>query len=210
MGSDSQHKSNTSVDNGCALEALSSDIFTIIISACSCLDDLGALIHASPAVCRIFLSARATYIVQVVISQLGPGTRDATLLATTTRFSGGPDFEARVDTKVRDYRQRLNAAAPSWVTAGLDADAAIALAKDHPDHRLLCWPVCPPPLPLLQTPRRAAAAPRRADCHRAPAYCPGPAPLPAARPHAWRALLGAPRLPVVPHARLLALQLLGA
>ncbi|KAL7904175.1 hypothetical protein GGI35DRAFT_464066 [Trichoderma velutinum] len=112
----------------CTLESLNADVLISILSACDSFSDLASVIRASPALLHAFLSAKPAVLLRVTSNILGPATRDAALLAQTSRFDRNidEDLERKVDAAVRDYRARLRITSPPWVTT-LDADTAVAL-----------------------------------------------------------------------------------
>jgi hypothetical protein len=113
---------------GCTLESLNTDVLIAILSACDSFSDLGSIIRASPTLLHAFLSAKAAVLLHVVSNILGPATRDAALLAQTSRFNphDHEDLARKVDAAVQDYRTRLRVASAPWVTT-LDAETAVAL-----------------------------------------------------------------------------------
>ncbi|EHK21903.1 uncharacterized protein TRIVIDRAFT_201627 [Trichoderma virens Gv29-8] len=112
----------------CALESLNTDVLITILSACDSFSDLASIIRASPTLLHAFLSAKARVLLHVASNILGPATRDAALLAQTSRFDKDTheELERAVDAAVLDYRARLHVANAPWVTM-LDADTAVAL-----------------------------------------------------------------------------------
>lgn len=113
----------------CRLESLNNDLLVEILATCDSFEDLAAFVRASPTLLRTFLAARSTVLLRVVGNILGPATRDAALLAKSSKFTGD-DLGNKVDAAVRDYKARLAVLTPPWVPPGtLDADTVVALTR---------------------------------------------------------------------------------
>ncbi len=109
----------------CMLESLNNDVLVLILSASGSFQDLASFIRASPVLLGAFLSAKPTVLLYVAGNILGPATRDAALLAKTSRFTG-KDFDRAVNEAVQDYKARLRITSAPWV-ATIDAKTAVAL-----------------------------------------------------------------------------------
>ncbi|KAL6885714.1 hypothetical protein GGI43DRAFT_418944 [Trichoderma evansii] len=112
----------------CRLESLNTDILIAILSACNSFSDLASIIRASPILLHAFRSTKTAVLLHVVSNILGPATRDAALLAQTSRFDAltHEDLARKVDTVAQDYRARLRVASTPWVTT-IDANTVVAL-----------------------------------------------------------------------------------
>lgn len=102
----------------CTLETLNTDVIILILSATRNLDDLGALIRASPILYRGFLSAKTSILLRVGASNLGPAIRDAVILAYTDMkpFVNNNEYYDRVEETVAIYRLRLLQERALWTT----------------------------------------------------------------------------------------------
>ncbi|KAM3444689.1 hypothetical protein NHJ13734_001191 [Beauveria thailandica] len=107
------------------LESLNHDIRLAILGACDSLEDLAALIQASPTLFHTFLANKAPLLLSVVGNILGPATQDAALLAKLS-LDESNDFGRQIDQVVHDYKARWRVTGPPWVK-GLDAETVVAL-----------------------------------------------------------------------------------
>ncbi len=115
----------------CALETLSTDVIILILSAAGSLEDLGALIRASPILYREFLAAKTSILLRVRADSLGPAIRDAVILAYTVikpLFVNDNKYYDRVEEIVAKYRLRLVQGRAFWTT-GISTKVAIHIVR---------------------------------------------------------------------------------
>ncbi|PTB34876.1 hypothetical protein M441DRAFT_32421 [Trichoderma asperellum CBS 433.97] len=112
----------------CTLEFLNTDVLIAILSACNSFSDLASSIRTSPILLHAFRPAKPAVLRHVASNILGPATRDAALLAQTSRFEAltHDDLANKVDAAAQDYEARLRVASAPWLTT-IDADTAVAL-----------------------------------------------------------------------------------
>ncbi|KAI0202951.1 hypothetical protein F4808DRAFT_62575 [Astrocystis sublimbata] len=63
------------------IESIPADLVAPLLSHCHSLDDLNAVIHASPILYHGFLAAKGTILLALLAADIGPGIRDALALA---------------------------------------------------------------------------------------------------------------------------------
>ncbi|KAJ2993037.1 hypothetical protein NUW58_g1968 [Xylaria curta] len=88
------------------IESLNTDALAEVMSACYSLEDLRALIHASPVLYRGFLSAKRTILLNMVEEDLGPGIRDAVgfvLIGKLDTNTSSERFREQIKQAVRRY-----------------------------------------------------------------------------------------------------------
>jgi hypothetical protein len=115
----------------CVFEAMNTDVLVLIMSAASSLEDLSALIHASPILYQHFLSAKASILLRVGACGLGPGIRDAVILAYTVMepfVNSDEAYYDRVEDTVERYRERLLSRRALWA-AGISPETAACIAR---------------------------------------------------------------------------------
>jgi hypothetical protein len=109
------------------IESLPIEVLVTILSAAPSTSDLHALIRASPAVYRIFLSAKRTVLVNIVATELGPALRDA-----VAACSIAPAVQASIaecERVVKEYEALPRGERGRASARGLSADAAVALVQ---------------------------------------------------------------------------------
>jgi hypothetical protein len=111
----------------CALEALNTDVIILILSDAESLEDIGALIRASAALYREFLSAKRSILLRVGANSLGPAIRDAVILAYTEikPFVNDKEYYDRVEETVVIYKLSLLQRA-LWIT-GISTEMAVCI-----------------------------------------------------------------------------------
>lgn len=102
----------------CALEVLNTDVIILILSDAGTLEDLGALIRASPILYRESLSAKKSILLRVGAYNLGPAVRDAVILAYMEMkpFVNDKEYYDRVEETVAIYRLSLLQERALWTT----------------------------------------------------------------------------------------------
>ncbi|KAK7992383.1 hypothetical protein PG988_001177 [Apiospora saccharicola] len=115
------------------LESLPPDILILILSAAATLEDLHALIRASPTLYQIFLQTKASTLLGICANQLGPAIRDAIILAHTNLcpFESRPaeQYRVRVDEVVDEWRCHLLAGTNQWLARGISVQEAVQLVR---------------------------------------------------------------------------------
>ncbi|KAK3290912.1 uncharacterized protein B0H64DRAFT_410914 [Chaetomium fimeti] len=117
--------------SNCTLELLPTEVLVAILSSARSTVDLHALIHASPRLYQVFVSAKREVLLSIVATDLGQGLRDAVavlLIAPTkldyrepTYFEECERIIHRYEDLPRGYRQLTSA-------SGLTIDTVIALS----------------------------------------------------------------------------------
>ncbi|KAH6651586.1 hypothetical protein BKA67DRAFT_571282 [Truncatella angustata] len=111
----------------CKLESLHTDVTILILSAVTSLEDLSALIRASPILYRTFLLAKTSILANISYGDLGPAIRDALILVHTERqpFSSGDRnvYNKRVEETVANWRTRLLSSKEDWLRGASEAEA---------------------------------------------------------------------------------------
>lgn len=115
------------------LEALPPDVLILILKVVASLEDLHALIRASPTLYQIFLQTKASALLSICASHLGPAVRDAIILAQTNLhpFTSRPAglYRDRVDETVADWRRHLLARKGQWLAGGVSVQEAVQVVR---------------------------------------------------------------------------------
>ncbi|KAK8131137.1 hypothetical protein PG984_007575 [Apiospora sp. TS-2023a] len=115
------------------LESLPPDVLILILSAAATLEDLHALIRASPTLYQIFRQTKASTLLGICANQLGPAVRDAIILAHTNLhpFESRPakQYRVRVDEVVDEWRRHLLAGNSQWLSRGVSVQEAVQLVR---------------------------------------------------------------------------------
>lgn len=115
------------------LESLPPDVLILILTAVASLKDLHAFIRASPTLYQIFLQMKASTLLGICASQLGPATRDAIILVHTTLhpFTSRPAelYRDRVEEVVAQWRRPLLAGKGQWPARGVSVEEAVQLVR---------------------------------------------------------------------------------
>ncbi|GKT44323.1 uncharacterized protein ColSpa_04504 [Colletotrichum spaethianum] len=113
-------------------ESLPIDLVVALLSALISIADLHALIRASPAIYRIFLSAKRAVLVAIVARDLGPALRDAvgaTLIAPTRFEDRVATYFDEIEKVIQRYKALPRSNGGLASASGLSADAAVAIVQ---------------------------------------------------------------------------------
>ncbi|KAK7932240.1 hypothetical protein PG985_002952 [Apiospora marii] len=115
------------------LEELPPDVLILILTAVVSLEDLHALIRASPTLYQIFLQIKASTLIGICANQLGPATRDAIILANTNLhpFTSRPAelYRERVNEIVAEWRRHFQAGKGQWLAGGVSVEEAVQVVR---------------------------------------------------------------------------------
>lgn len=122
--------SNNNTPPACPLDSLNIDCLIAILSSTNTLADLSSFIRASPAALSCFLAAKASILLSVLTSELGPAIRDALILSYTENLDilAAGTAEDTFEIALAGYRECLLHTEPPWVSPQ-DVTTASTMAR---------------------------------------------------------------------------------
>ncbi|KAI0162087.1 hypothetical protein GGR57DRAFT_453110 [Xylariaceae sp. FL1272] len=111
----------------CLIESQPIDVHVALMSECASLEDLSAIIHASPILYRSFLTAKRTILLALLVRDLGPGIRDAVALALIDNLDS--DHQAYVEQAEQAIQQYLDLPPAMFATKKVSTDTVAKMVQ---------------------------------------------------------------------------------